>query len=1121
MRMVLKRGAMWLWLGLGCGTWVFAQGVDVEGSRRTDDSSVPLRTFENRGPREVVPPAPDPSEPPTFVDPDGRLEIRIDREHGYLESLRFPALFEAVDARSIDRYIVLDGVNSSELDDEVTRFENRADTDAPHIMVECLNRRLGIAIRKTYQIDAAHHEVIKTVEIESPQEEMFNIVSVTVLSDEARQGGYYYQYIGHTASRYCNFPTAAIPESYFVNGRNMQSGLCTVTRPDIDFTYGEVQLTINGAPEYMSVPADDYPNTGVIESMVTREGWQLPRGNWLQIGPGQGVQSKSWLYAATRGTHLMWHANYHERYFFPAFAPERRLDKGIDCAFDTSFLWPHAATEYRDGTLEVIEGDLELHRGGINKRWENEPIHYTGPDGEPLWPQHLDIFDAIYEAFETLDLDPRAWATCGLAETMYTMGDFLADHMWLAPNSRAQPDQMMRVPMEEYFRFVRTLQRRWPRFKLFNYERGGYYPHTDTIQAHPELAFRTVYRGETGVIDHYSPIWKEYWALMTDKYLELQKEGVSLYDDWAVPGAAVAKTPDGKTIYQSYESCLLAMKKMARALRDAGGFFYVNQPSGAFADFGYIEGGSWDTDTQVEWRYWADRLQLYKLHEFRPNTVVALDMMCDEFIHQCLLYNFVPGIRNRVGVATTQSWAPRELVRTRWNLREASMAPVPLRPVPWETPNSPLETSVMTLPGTVYLAAYNHVTNDHTADLSVDLGPVIDRKPDAIWRVDITKGPWAGLVTPQGMEPHVPSQDGSSAMVGYKFEEAETEFSPYGEGVWDGLCLKLPGIEIARRQSTYFFLNTVPAVVRSVEGREVLWPVSSQPHIKVSNNPDGTLLVWSDYTEAVLAVSPDWLEDDAGSETRDEKTGWPTIAVGPGTWMLKPDGRLLYQSLSPASPAPSMAQPATGMPPVAMGTPIAGVDELSAEHVLILQNGVDGYQGQSNEQLNSGQWGAEGNRVHGGDGIFIYGNEEGNRHSRLLIRFDLEDWLPPGTVVRQAALVVYAPKEAAGGTKVVQAYPVLQPWTDGNTWWTNWGNGGSDPGYVDETPVGSERVGEIGNTHFLLDASVVQGWLNRPETNHGLLLRSIHSDAGFHWWADGDNDKHPPKLVLDYDIRLL
>ncbi len=335
-------------------------------------------------------------------------------------------------------------------------------------------------------------------------------------------------------------------------------------------------------------------------------------------------------------------------------------------------------------------------------------------------------------------------------------------------------------------------------------------------------------------------------------------------------------------------------------------------------------------------------------------------MMCDEFIHQCLLYYFVPSTWNRVGVATAQSWAPKELIRLRWYLREASMAPVPLRPVPWETPGSPLETSVMTLPGTVYLAAYNHVTEDHTAGLSVELRPVIDRKPYAIWRVDITKGPWAGLVTPQGTEPHLPNADGSY-QVGYKFEEAETNFSSYGGAVWDDLHLTSPDVAISKCQSVYFFLATVPAVVRSVEGRDVLWPVSSQPHIKMTHHPEGTLLVQNGYNEAVLAVLPDWLDEDVRTETRDEKTGWPTVTMRPGTWRLMRDGRLLYESRSAESPTLPTAQPGAGMPTVAMGTPIIGVDQLGWQHVLTLQNGKDDYDGQSNEQMNTGQWGNKGN----------------------------------------------------------------------------------------------------------------------------------------------------------------
>ncbi len=1117
----LKRAALCLWVGLGCGTWVFAQGVDVGGGRRTEEPAEPLRTFNNRGPREVVPPAPDPSEKPTYIDANGQLEILIDRQHGYLASLRFPSLFDEADARSIDRYILLGEISSSELDDEVTGFEVREDADNPKIIVDCLNRKSRFAIRKIYELFPEHHEVIKTVELDAPAENFLNMVSVTVLSDATREGGYYYQYISHTASRYCNFPTAAIPESYFVNGRNMQSALCTVTRPDIDFTYGEVQLTINGVPEYMGLSADEYPNKGRIESMVTREGWQLPRGNWLLLGPGRGVQTKSWLYSATRGTHLMWHSKYHDRYFFPAFAPERSLEKRIDMAFDISFLWPHAATIYTNGTLELIEGDLELHLGGLNKRWENEPIERNTPDGEPVWRQRLDVFDAAYAMFESLDLGPRAWVTCGLAETMYTMGDLLADHMWIAPTgARASAEEMRKVPMDEYFRFVRKLQHRWPRFKLFNYERGNYYPHTDTIKAHPEFAFRAVPNRSGIGINNYTPHWGHYFSQLTDKYLQLQKEGVSLYEDWALPNSMVQTMPDGALTFQSYETCQIALKKMARAMRDAGGFFFVNQPSGPWADFGYVEGGSWDTDTQSEWRFWGDRLQLYKLHEFRPNTVVALDMMCDEFIHQCLLYNFVPNTRNRVGVSTTQSWAPKELIRLRWPLREASMAPVPLRPVPWETPGSPLETSVMTLPGSVYLGAYNHVTNDHTADLSVDLRPVIDRRPYAIWRVDITKGPWAGLVTPQGIEPHMPYYLKLGEVyqkVGYKFEEAETEFSPYDDAVWDVMRLKLPDVKISARQSTYFFLAMVPAVVRSVEGREVLWPVGSQPHIHIEEIEDGTLLVRNDYTEAIVAIHPEWLSQDSILDTRDEQLGWPTIKILPGTWRLKPDGRLLYEN-RPKSPVSAESLPATTL---AAASPRAALDttELAAGNVLHLQNGKDGYQGQSNDQVATGQWGDEGHNRPGEDGIFLYRDNDKTRYAHSLIRFNLDGQLPEGAGVTRAVLVVNSPKPTAGGVSVVKGYKILKPWVDGKTWWNNWGSGGTEPGYVDDAVLCIEKVGAVGNTFFVLDELGVQKWIDQPDSNHGLLLKSDRSDNGFHFWADGDTGANPPKLILEYDTK--
>jgi hypothetical protein len=256
----------------------------------------------------------------------------------------------------------------------------------------------------------------------------------------------------------------------------------------------------------------------------------------------------------------------------------------------------------------------------------------------------------------------------------------------------------------------------------------------------------------------------------------------------------------------------------------------------------------------------------------------------------------VPNLNDRIGTAYQLSRVPEELAKLRWPLREARMAPVPLRPVAWEEPGSPLETVIMTLPGTVYLAAMLHSTNDYTADLSVDLAPIMDREPHGMWKASITEGPWVGLPHGNGLQP--PGAYGEPYTDVYKDVPAEVTVEPMNNALWDGLHLSLPDVNILPQDSVFFFLATVPAVVRSVEGLDVIWPLGSQPHINVTHHPDGTLLVHSDYTEAVLAVSPEWMAEDAVFETPDETLGWPTITVRPGTWRLTRDGRLLYHSLA-------------------------------------------------------------------------------------------------------------------------------------------------------------------------------------------------------------------------------
>ncbi len=91
---------------------------------------------------------------------------------------------------------------------------------------------------------------------------------------------------------------------------------------------------------------------------------------------------------------------------------------------------------------------------------------------------------------------------------------------------------------------------------------------------------------------------------------------------------------------------------------------------------------------------------------------------------------------------------------------------------------------------------------------------------------------------------------------------------------------------------------------------------------------------------------------------------------------------------------------------------------------------------------------------------------------------------PAEATVRRAVLAVHAPKESAGGIQPVEAVPALRSWTDGRTWWTNWGRGGNDPGYAGDTIVCRGPVGVLGKTYFVLDPVVVQRWVDSPESNH-------------------------------------
>ena len=138
---------------------------------------------------------------------------------------------------------------------------------------------------------------------------------------------------------------------------------------------------------------------------------------------------------------------------------------------------------------------------------------------------------------------------------------------------------------------------------------------------------------------------------------------------------------------------------------------------------------------------------------------------------------------------------------------------------------------------------------------------------------------------------------------------------------------------------------------------------------------------------------------------------------------------------------------------------------------------------------------------------------------RNLLAFrGLESAVPAGYQVGTAKLVLnqvfhrYDADRAEPTT--FNAYHALMPWEDADpdadtgTYWLSWGNGGMDEGYIGSLmdavpfysfdqntalaagPGGKTSINARGSTYIVLDLDpqVVQGWIDNPSSNHGVIL---------------------------------
>jgi hypothetical protein len=191
---------------------------------------------------------------------------------------------------------------------------------------------------------------------------------------------------------------------------------------------------------------------------------------------------------------------------------------------------------------------------------------------------------------------------------------------------------------------------------------------------------------------------------------------------------------------------------------------------------------------------------------------------------------------------------------------------------------------------------------------------------------------------------------------------------------------------------------------------------------------------------------------------------------------------------------------------------------------VLLQEGRDGYVGTADTYIRAyTPWVAS--ALDGG--LRVKGTEDST-----LIRFDLQNRLPPGAQIVAAELLFHVDVPAFTVVRAleVSAFRVLRPWQPTAVSW----NYQHIPGqvYWDQAGcngVGVDRVGDADDTITLLQRDVFRGfdvtqsvrhWQQQPQENFGWLIAGVSASTGSFTLASSRNQNLHQRPVLRIDYTL-
>lgn len=154
----------------------------------------------------------------------------------------------------------------------------------------------------------------------------------------------------------------------------------------------------------------------------------------------------------------------------------------------------------------------------------------------------------------------------------------------------------------------------------------------------------------------------------------------------------------------------------------------------------------------------------------------------------------------------------------------------------------------------------------------------------------------------------------------------------------------------------------------------------------------------------------------------------------------------------------------------------------------------------------------------------LYVGKQGSAINRILITFDLQNYIFPGHKVKAAYLTMFSLLPSLPLSQI-DIHQATRFWSSNSSWnlastGISWSNPGGD---FNPVSMAAEKTTLFDYDLFKLKTSVVQNWVDNPGTNYGMLIKAVNESAAASRRGYSSNEYtgqfvFRPKLTIYYTL---